>query len=130
MAQPVRALLGADDFAAQAAGLAQTLAAAGPLPLAAGGLAAAGLASLVPPPPTGLREPVSVSLEDGKAPLNTVRRSGRGLEERYASCCRAAFGPCPQPTSAPTRGSNQLQLPNRSTVWGAAASSLLSKARC
>lgn len=79
MAQPVRALLGADDFAAQAAGLAQTLAAAGPLPLAAGGLAAAGLASLVPPPPTGLREPVSVSLEGGKAPLNThgVGRGGK-----------------------------------------------------
>lgn len=83
MTQPVRALVGAADFAAQAAGLAQTLAAAGPLPLAAGGLAAAGLASLVPPPPAGLREPVSVSLEGGKAPLNTVRSSGRGREARY-----------------------------------------------
>lgn len=72
-AQPIRALLAAPDFAAQAAGLAHALA-AGPLPLAAGGLAAAGLASLVPPPPAGLREPVSLSLEGGKAPLNTVRR--------------------------------------------------------
>ncbi|KAI7845616.1 hypothetical protein COHA_000902 [Chlorella ohadii] len=63
------------DFAAQTA----ALAAAGPLPLVVGGLAAAGLASLVPPPPAGLREPVSVSLEGGKAPLNThgVGRGGK-----------------------------------------------------
>lgn len=77
---PVRALVGAPDFAIQAAGLAQTLA-AGPLPLVAGGLVAAGLASLVPPPPPGLRQPVSTSLEGGKAPLNTVRLQLRLL------CC-------------------------------------------
>lgn len=78
--QPVRALLGATEYASQAAGLAATLGAAGgALPLLAGGLAAAGLASLVPPPPPGLRQPVSVNLEGGKAPLNThgVGRGGK-----------------------------------------------------
>ena len=78
---PVRALVGAPDFAAAAAGLAQTLTAAGPLPLVAGGLAAAGIASLVPPPPAGLRQPVSTSLEGGKAPLNTVRGRGTAVAQ-------------------------------------------------
>lgn len=127
-AQPIRALLAAPDFAAQAAGLAHALA-AGPLPLATGGLAAAGLASLVPPPPAGLREPVSLSLEGGKAPLNTVRR-------RVAMLCGAS--PIPHPQNCTCKllpvAPEQKQLANApkpcSTEWGAAASSRLSRAKC
>ncbi len=126
--QPVRAML---DFAAQTA----ALAAAGPLPLVAGGLAAAGLASLVPPPPAGLREPVSVSLEGGKAPLNTVSEGGgRSAQQTElapvfggcSTCMRHAM-PCPAMAYPPQ---TVHPPPHRSTAWGAAASSRPSRAKC
>ena len=118
---PARALLlgeAADAGALAAAGSLLTAAAAGsPLaaiatPLAAtggpaaaakllvGGLAGAGLASLVPPPPPGLREPVSVDLEHTPVPLNThglkggaqppfqVGRGGVGRWVRGVGCLR------------------------------------------